>query len=93
MIWVSIFVVANVIVLGACVWVALSDAVKTGFWGTVGFAAIGVASVGNLFKPVLMRHAIDGPEVLMLVGMAIVGLWVMGRKLYWMNKGGEHGSH
>ncbi|AHN74679.2 holin [Pandoraea pnomenusa] len=93
MIWVSIFFVANIIVLGACIWVALSDTVKTGFWGTVGFSAIGLAAVGNLFKPVWMRHAIDGPEVLMLVGMAIVGLWVMGRKVYWMNRGKKHGSH
>ncbi|VVE82580.1 holin [Pandoraea sputorum] len=93
MIWVSLFCIANVIVLGACIWVALTDAVKTGFWGTTGFAAIGVAAVGNLFKPVLMRQSIDGPEVLMLVGMAIVGLWMMGRKAYWANKERQHGSN
>lgn len=91
MILVPLFFVANVIVLGGCIWLALSDAIKTGFWGTTGFSAIGLAAVGNLFKPFWMRHAIDGPEVLMLAGMAIVGLWLMGRKVYWMNKEREHG--
>lgn len=93
MIWVLVFFIANVVVLAACIWVALSDAIKTGFWGTTGFSAIGLASVGNLFKPVWMRHAIDGPEVLMLVGLAIVSIWVMARKVYWTNKGRGHGSH
>ncbi|VVE85051.1 holin [Pandoraea sputorum] len=91
MIWVWVFFIANVIVLAGCIWVALSDAVKTGFCGTVGFSAIGLAAVGKLFNPVWMRHAIDGPEVLMLVGMAIVGLWVMGRKVCWMKRGRQHG--
>ena len=93
MIWVAIFFIANVVVLGACIWVALTDAVKTGVWGTTGFAAIGVAAVGNLFKPVWMRHTIDGPEILMLVGMAIVSLWVLGRKVYWMSKERQHGTN
>lgn len=93
MIWVSVFYAANVVVLGACIWVTLSDAIATGFWGTTGFVAIGLAATGNLFKPFWMRHAIDGPEVLMLVGMAIVGVWLMARKAYWANKERQHGSN
>lgn len=93
MIWVSVFFIANVIVLAGCIWLALSDAITTGFWGTTGFSAIGLASVGNLFKPVWMRQAIDGPEILMLVGLAIVVIWLMARKAYWMSKGRGHGSH
>ncbi|WP_331708676.1 holin [Pandoraea sputorum] len=93
MIWVSMFFIANVIVLAGCIWLALSDAITTGFWGTTGFSAIGLASVGNLFKPVWMRQAIDGPEILMLVGLAIVVIWLMARKAYWMSKGRGHGSH
>ncbi|VVE78216.1 holin [Pandoraea sputorum] len=93
MIWVSVFFIANVIVLAGCIWLALSDAITTGFWGTTGFSAIGLASVGNLFKPVWMRQAIDGPEILMLVGLAIVAIWLMARKAYWMNRGRGHGSH
>lgn len=91
MIWVWVFFIANVIVLAGCIWLALSDAITTGFWGTTGFSAIGLASVGNLFKPVWMRQAIDGPEVLMLVGLAIVAIWLMARKAYWMSKERDHG--
>jgi len=88
-----LFFVANVVVLAACIWAALSDALFTGFWGTTGFALIGLSAAINLFKPFWMRHAIDGPEVLMLVGMAIVGVWLMARKAYWANKEREHGSN
>ncbi|WP_176399091.1 holin [Pandoraea sp. PE-S2T-3] len=88
-----LFIAANVVVLAACIWVALSDEMSTGLWGTTGFALIGLSAAINLFKPIWAREAIDGPEILMLVGMAVVGIWMMVRKAYWQSKGGQDGTH
>ena len=90
---VCLFVAANIVVLAASIWIALSDALPTGFWGTSGFALIGLSAAINLSKPIWMREAIDGPEILMLVGMAVVGIWMMVRKVYWQSKGGQDGTH
>ncbi|MDN7654305.1 holin [Burkholderia multivorans] len=88
---VTIFVLANLIVLAFCVWIAVTDTISTGWWGTVGFSTIGIAAAVNVLKPVRMMPAIDPPETLMMAGMAIVCLWVMWRKAYWRNKEHKHG--
>ncbi|VVD64212.1 holin [Pandoraea pneumonica] len=90
---VCLFIAANIIVLAASIWISLSDALPTGFWGTFGFAMIGLSAAINLSKPIWMREAIDGPEILMLVGMAVVGIWMMVRKVYWHNKGGRDDTY
>jgi hypothetical protein len=51
----------------------------------------GVAALGNLLKPIRMAAVIDMPETTMLVGIAIVCVWVMARKVYWWKKEHKHG--
>ncbi|WP_244254356.1 holin [Burkholderia vietnamiensis] len=63
----------------------------TGWWGTLGFSIIGISSAVNLFKPMRMPSTIDMPETLMLVGLAIVCIWIAMRVAYWRKKGGRHG--
>ncbi|AOJ31427.1 holin [Burkholderia metallica] len=88
---VSIFVLANLIVLLFCIWITVTDGISTGWWGTLGFSVIGVAAMGNVLKSVRMVTAIDMPETVMMVGVAIVCLWVMGRRAYWWKKEHKHG--
>ncbi|RQS88081.1 holin [Burkholderia seminalis] len=90
---VTIFVLANLIVLAFCIWIAVTDAIATGWWGTVGFSIVGISAAVNVLKPIRMLPAIDLPETMMTVGTAIVCLWVMGRKAYWWTKGHNHGTH
>ncbi|KVF08996.1 MULTISPECIES: hypothetical protein [Burkholderia] len=90
---VTIFVLANLVVLAFCIWISVTDAIVTGWWGTIGFSTIGIASAVNVMKPIRMLSVIDMPETLMMVGMAIVCTWVMARKAYWWHKGHKHGTH
>jgi hypothetical protein len=91
MVMISIFVLANLVVLAFCVWISVTDAIATGWWGTLGFSVSGVAALGNLLKPIRMAAVIDMPETTMLVGIAIVCVWVMARKVYWWKKEHKHG--
>ncbi|WP_333986733.1 holin [Burkholderia cepacia] len=88
---VTIFYLANLVVLLFCMWIAVTNVFVTGWWGTLGFSIIGLASAANLFKPVHMPSAIDMPETLMLAGLAIVCVWILARVVYWHKKGGRHG--
>lgn len=88
---VTIFVLANLVVLVFCVWISITDAIATGWWGTLGFSVSGVAALGNLLKPIRMVAVIDIPETTMLVGLAIVCVWIVARVFYWHKKGGRHG--
>ncbi|MBR8393342.1 holin [Burkholderia cenocepacia] len=90
---VTIFVFANLIILAFCIWIAVTDAIATGWWGTVGFSIVGISAAVNVLKPIRMLPVIDLPETMMTVGTAIVCLWVMGRKAYWWTKGHNHGTH
>lgn len=88
---VTVFYLANLVVLLFCMWIAITNVFVTGWWGTLGFSIIGIASAVNMFKPMRMSAAIDMPETLMLVGLAIVCVWIMVRVAYWRRKGGRHG--
>lgn len=93
MVTISIFVMANLIVLVFCMWITVTDAVATGGWGTFGFSIVGLAAMANLVKPIRMASTIDIPETAMLVGLAIVAVWIMVRKYYWWKKEHQHGVH
>jgi len=80
---VATFLVANAIILGFSVWVTLARGLPTGWWGTLGFSIIGVAAAANLFKPLHLHQAIDLPETLMMVGMAILCSRVVVRRAFW----------
>ncbi|WP_260427245.1 MULTISPECIES: holin [unclassified Burkholderia] len=90
---VTIFILANLVVLAFCIWIAVTDAIATGWWGTVGFSIIGISAAVNVLKPISMLPVIDMPETLMLVGLAIVCVWVVARVAYWHKKGGHRGAH
>lgn len=91
MVTISIFVMANLIVLAFCIWITVTDAISTGGWGTLGFSISGLAAMANLVKPIRMASTIDIPETAMLVGFAIVAVWIMVRKFYWWHKEHKHG--
>ncbi|MBR8083068.1 holin [Burkholderia vietnamiensis] len=90
---VTIFYLANLVVLLFCMWIAVTNVFVTGWWGTLGFSIIGLSSAVNLFKPLRMPSAIDMPETLMLVGLAIVCVWIAARVAYWRKKGGHRGAY
>ncbi len=87
----TVFYLANLVVLLFCMWIAVTNVFVTGWWGTLGFSIIGISSAVNLFKPMRMPSTIDMPETLMLVGIAIVCIWIAMRVAYWRKKGGRHG--
>ncbi|WP_186259170.1 holin [Burkholderia gladioli] len=88
---VTIFFAANLVVLLFCIWISLSDDIVTGWWGTLGFSVIGLASALNTVKPLRHVEAIDVSETMLMCGLAIVCIWVMARKFYWWRK--SHGTH
>ncbi|KUZ35285.1 hypothetical protein [Burkholderia territorii] len=91
---VTIFILANLVVLGFCIWITVADSISTGWWGTLGFSVIGIAAAVNVVKPIRMLSVIDMPETMMACGMAIVCMWVLGRKAYWWTKEHKHnGAH
>ena len=59
--------------------------------GAPSVSIIGIAAAVNVLKPIRMLPATDLPETLMMVGMAIVCLWVMARRAYWWTKEHKHG--
>ena len=88
---VTVFYLANLVVLLFCMWIAVTNVFVTGWWGTLGFSIIGISSAVNLFKPMRMPSTIDMSETLMLVGLAIVCIWIAARVAYWRKKGNRHG--
>lgn len=94
MVTISIFVLANLIVLAFCIWITVTGEIVTGGWGTLGFSIVGLAAMANLVKPIRMAATIDIPETTMLVGFAIVAVWITVRKIYWWAKEHKHnGAH
>ncbi|QTP32828.1 hypothetical protein B7759_01406 [Burkholderia glumae] len=87
----TVFFIANVVVLMFCIWISVTDGVATGWWGTIGFGTVGLGAMLNLLKSLKLAHTIDGPETLLMVGLAIVCVWVSVRKAYWWRKG--YGTH
>lgn len=83
----TVFFIANVVVLMFCIWISVTDGVATGWWGTIGFGTVGLGAMLNLLKSLKLAHAIDGPETLLIVGLAIVCVWAAVRKAYWWRKG------
>jgi len=80
---VTIFFIANAIILAFCIWITIARGLPTGWWGLLGFSIIGIAAAANLFKPIQMHRAIDLPETLMMVGMAIICARVVIRRAFW----------
>ncbi|QJP71281.1 holin [Burkholderia glumae] len=87
---IPIFVATNLVVLMFCAWIALSDEINTGVWGTLGFAVVGMSAMVNLIKPIRSPELIDTPETTMLIGMSIVIVWALARKVYWWKRGKKH---
>lgn len=74
-----------------CIWITLSDSVVTGISGTLGFSIIGLSAAMNFFKGIHHFEKVDAPETGMLIGLAIVCVWIVARVFYWHKKGGRHG--
>ncbi|MGS1071534.1 holin [Burkholderia glumae] len=87
----TVFFITNVVVLMFCIWISISDGVTTGWWGTIGFSIIGLASALNIFKEMRWAGSVDGPETLLMIGLSIVCVWVMARRAYWWRK--RYGTH
>ncbi|MEX3556628.1 MAG: holin [Burkholderia gladioli] len=75
------YLVANGLVLSLSIFLTLNQRIETGLFGTLGLSMIGVAAAVNVFKPAWDVCAVDGPEALMLTGMAVSGLWFVASAL------------
>ncbi|WP_321944516.1 holin [Burkholderia cenocepacia] len=87
----DVYFAANALVLGVSILLTLNQKIETGVLGALGLSMIGVASAINLLKPMWLICAVDGPETLMVIGMAVIGVRIVSRRANTWRKEHKHG--